>query len=436
MPKGDKHALNETRKQKMRRAREERQERLLFLALGAVALIVLIIFGLGVLSANYGGVGALLAVQFNQPIATVNGSAIPIRKYQDQLRYSAVNLNAQLQQATLNLQQIGSDPTLAFLKSSYEQQQQQIAIQLIGLPREMLETMIEDELVRQEAARRNLSVTADEVDQEIEQYVGYARPTPTPTAGPSPTPTKTGTPTRTPTLTPQPTGTLTPTTPTATPTIGPTETPLPTPTPMLYQSYLDEKKKMFDTITQNTNVSESAIRQMIETSLLRRKLQQALGDQMPTTADQVQARHILVKTYEDALKAQARVSQGEDFAKLAQELSEDPGSKEAGGDLGWFARGAMVKDFEDAAFALQPNQISPPITTTFGVHLIQVTAREQTRELDASALAQTRSRALEEWLQRAVADPSNKIERAYNEAYVPAEVKKILALFQSNPAPR
>jgi len=189
MPKGDKHALNETRKQKMRRAREERQERLLFLALGAVALIVLIIFGLGVLSANYGGVGALLAVQFNQPIATVNGSAIPIRKYQDQLRYSAVNLNAQLQQATLNLQQIGSDPTLAFLKSSYEQQQQQIAIQLIGLPREMLETMIEDELVRQEAARRNLSVTADEVDQEIEQYVGYARPTPTPTAGPSPTPT-------------------------------------------------------------------------------------------------------------------------------------------------------------------------------------------------------------------------------------------------------
>ncbi|MCI0475482.1 MAG: SurA N-terminal domain-containing protein, partial [Anaerolineales bacterium] len=222
MPKGDKQAQRETRKQQMRRAREERQERMLFLVLGAVALVALIIFGLGVLSTNYGGLGALLAVQFNQPIATVNGKAIPIREYQAQLRYSAVNLNAQLQQATLNLQQINTDPTLAFLKSSYEQQQQQLIIQLIGLPREMMETLIEDELVRQEAARRNLSVTADEVDQEIEQYVGYFRATPTPTAGPLPTPTKTGTPTRTPAPSPLPTGTIMPTTPTATPTVGPT----------------------------------------------------------------------------------------------------------------------------------------------------------------------------------------------------------------------
>jgi parvulin-like peptidyl-prolyl isomerase len=436
MPKGEKQALRETRKQQMRRAREERQERMLYLALGAVALVVLIVFGLGVLSTNYGGVGALLAVQFNQPIAKVNGQAIAIRDYQTDLRYSAVNLNAQLQQAALNLQQINTDPTLAFLKSSYEQQQQQLAYQLIGLPNEKLETMIEDELVRQEAARRNLTVTADEVDEEIEQYVGYFRATPTPTAGPSPTPTKTATPTRTPTITPAPTGTITPTTPTATPTLGPTETPAPTATPMLYQSYLDEKKKLFETITKSTQVGENEIRKMIATSILRRKLQKALADQVPTTAEQVQARHILVKTYEDALKAQARLSQGEDFAKLAQELSEDTGSKETGGDLGWFARGAMVKEFEDAAFALQANQISQPITTTFGVHLIQVTAHEQKRELEAGALARVQSGALTEWLQKAVADPNNKIERFYNQAYIPAEVKKILAQFQSDPLPR
>ncbi|MCI0477914.1 MAG: peptidylprolyl isomerase [Anaerolineales bacterium] len=274
------------------------------------------------------------------------------------------------------------------------------------------------------------------MDQEIEQYVGYFRATPTPTAGPSPTPTKTGTPTRTPAPSPLPTGTITPTTPTAAPTVGPTETPLPTPTLMVYQSYLDEKKKLFDTITKNTQVSENDIRKMIETSVLRRKLQKALADQVATTAEQVQARHILVKTYEDALKVQARLSKGEDFAKLAQELSEDAGSKEEGGDLGWFARGAMVKEFEDAAFALQANQISQPITTTFGVHLIQVTAHEQNRELEANALARVQSGALTEWLQKAVADPNNKIERSYNEAYVPAEVKKILAQFQTDPMPR
>jgi len=174
---------------------------------------------------------------------------------------------------------------------------------------------------------------------------------------------------------------------------------------------------------------------MIETAILRRKLQKAFADEMPTTAEQVQARHILVKTYDDALKVQERLNKGEDFAKLAQELSEDTGSKEDGGNLGWFARGTMIKEFEDAAFALQPNQISQPVTTTFGVHLIQVTAREANRELDPSALARAQNNVLDEWLQKAAMDPNNKIERFYKEAYVPSEVKKILAQF-SSPLPR
>jgi parvulin-like peptidyl-prolyl isomerase len=442
MPKGEKQARQETRKQQIRRAREKRQERILFLSLGAVALVVLVVLGLGLLSANYGGLDAFWAVQTNQPIALVNGQPISIREYQTQLRYRALTLSAQVQQANLALQQIGSDPTLAFLKASYEQQLQQLVLELVSLPSEMLESLIEDELVRQEAARRNLSVSADEVEEEIEKYIGYARPTPTPTAGPSPTPTKTGTPTLTPTPaptftpTPSPTGTLTPTTPTATPTIGPTETPMPTPTLMTYQSYLDERKKLFQDIAKNTQTSESDVRKMIEIGILRRKLQQALAAEVPKTAEQVHARHILVKTYEDALKVQERLQKGEDFAKLAQELSEDTGSKEQGGDLGWFARGAMVKAFEDAAFALQPNQVSAPITTTYGVHIIQVLEREQNRELDAMALARAQSTVLSDWLEKATRDPNNRIERFFRQAYVPAEVKKILAQFETNPVPR
>ena len=441
MPKGDKHALQETRKQQIRRAREERQERMLYLALGAVALVILIVLGLGYLSANYGGLQTILAIQFNSPIATVNGKSISIRDYQTQLRYSAVTLNGQLQQITSNLQQINSDPTLDFLKSSYEQQQQQAALQLIGLPNSLMDTMIEDELVRQEAIRRNITVTSDEVDQEVEQYVGYFRPTPSPTAGPSPTPTKTSTPTRTPTITPTytptppPTGTITPTTPTPTATIGPTETPLPTATLMVYESYLTEKKKMFDTIAKQTQVSEPDLRKMIETSILRRKLQKVLADQVPTTAEQVQARHILVNTYDDAVKVEDRLSKGDDFAKVAQELSQDPGSKDSGGDLGWFPRGSMIKEFEDAAFALQVNQISQPITTTYGVHIIQVIGHEQNRELEPSALTRVQSAALTSWLQTATADPNNKIERFYKQDYVPTEVKKILAQFQATPTP-
>lgn len=442
MPKGEKQARQETRKQQMRRAREARQERILFLSLGAVALVVLIVLGLGILSANYGGLDTFWAIQTNQPIAIVNGQPISIREYQTWLRYRALTLNAQIQQTNLGLQQIGNDPTLAFIKASYEQQLQQLVLELVSLPTEMLESLIEDELVRQEAARRNIQVSADEIEEEIEKYVGYYRPTPTPTAGPSPTPTKTGTPTLTPTPaptytpTPSPTGTITPTTPTATPTIGPTETPLPTPTLMTYQSYVQEKQKLFQDIAKNTQTSENDIRRMIQASLLRRKLQQALAAEVPTTAEQVHARHILVKTYEDALKVQERLQQGEDFAKLAQELSEDPGSKEQGGDLGWFARGAMVKEFEDAVFALPLNQISAPITTTYGVHIIQVLERESNRELDAVALANAQSRVLNDWLQKATRDPNNRIERLYRQAYVPSDVKKILAQFETSPIPR
>ncbi len=441
MPKGDKHTLQETRKQQLRRAREERQERMLYLALGAVALVILIVFGLGYLSANFGGLQTLLAVQFNSPIATVNDKPISIRDYQTQLRYSAVTLNGQLQQIIAQLQQIGSDPTLDFIKSSYEQQYEQAAFQLVGLPNSLMNTMIEDELARQEAARRNITVLADEVDQEIEQYVGYLRPTPSPTAGPSPTPTRTGTPTRTPTVTrtftpsPAPTGTITPTTPTPTATIGPTETPLPTPTLMVYETYLTEKKKLFETITKQTQVSEPDLRKMIETSILRQKLQKVLADEMPKTAEQVQARHILVSTYDDAVKVEERLSKGEDFGKVAQDVSQDPGSKDSGGDLGWFPRGAMIKEFEDTAFALQVNQISQPITTTYGLHIIQVTAHEQNRELESSALTRVQSTALTNWLKTAASDPNNKIERFYKPEYVPAEVKKIIAQLQASATP-
>lgn len=442
MPKGEKYARQETRKQQLRRAREARQERILFLSLGAVALVVLVVLGLGILSANYGGLDTFWAIQTNQPIAIVNGQPISIREYQTQLRYRALTLNAQIQQTNLALQQIGNDPTLAFIKASYEQQLQQLVLELVGLPSEMLESLIEDELVRQEAAQRHIQVSADEIEEEIEKYVGYYRPTPTPTAGPSPTPTKTSTPTLTSTPaptytpTPSPTGTITPTLPTPTPTLGPTETPPPTPTLMSYQSYLQEKQKLFQDIAKNTQTNENDIRRMIEVSLLRRKLQQAFAAEVPTTAEQVHARHILVKTYEDALQVQARLNQGEDFAQLAQELSEDPGSKEQGGDLGWFARGAMVKEFEDAVFALPLNQISTPITTTYGVHIIQVLEREANRELDAVALANAQSRALNDWLQKATRDPNNRIERLYRQAYVPSDVKKILAQFETSPIPR
>jgi peptidyl-prolyl cis-trans isomerase D len=72
--------------------------------------------------------------------------------------------------------------------------------------------------------------------------------------------------------------------------------------------------------------------------------------------------------------ALASIRSGEDFAELARARSEDPGSAPAGGDLGWFERGRMVKEFEDAAFALSPGAMSGVVRTPFGFHIIKTTS--------------------------------------------------------------
>jgi peptidyl-prolyl cis-trans isomerase C len=89
-------------------------------------------------------------------------------------------------------------------------------------------------------------------------------------------------------------------------------------------------------------------------------------------APEVRARHILVKTEEEAKKVQERLKAGEDFAKLAGELSTDPGSGKQGGDLGYFTKDRMVPEFGEAAFALEPGQVSGIVKSQFGFHIIKL----------------------------------------------------------------
>jgi peptidyl-prolyl cis-trans isomerase C len=87
-------------------------------------------------------------------------------------------------------------------------------------------------------------------------------------------------------------------------------------------------------------------------------------------SDNVHCAHILVKTQQEAEEAHARIEHGESFSKLASEISLCPSGKR-GGDLGTFGRGRMVREFEKAAFELDKGQMSGPVKTEFGWHLIK-----------------------------------------------------------------
>ncbi|HEX2555402.1 MAG TPA: peptidylprolyl isomerase [Microvirga sp.] len=91
-----------------------------------------------------------------------------------------------------------------------------------------------------------------------------------------------------------------------------------------------------------------------------------------TPESEVRARHILVESEDEAKAVKARLGKGDDFAKVAAELSKDPGSKDDGGDLGFFTKDRMVEAFAEAAFKMDPGQVSDPVKTQFGWHVIRV----------------------------------------------------------------
>jgi peptidyl-prolyl cis-trans isomerase C len=109
--------------------------------------------------------------------------------------------------------------------------------------------------------------------------------------------------------------------------------------------------------------------------------------------EEVHARHILVKTEDEANAILKELAAGGDFQAIAKDKSQDPGSKANGGDLGFFAKGQMVPEFEAEAFALKPGETSvKPVKTQFGYHILKV---EERRTQPVPTLDQVREQVVQ-----------------------------------------
>ena len=203
----------------------------------------------------------------------------------------------------------------------------------------------------------------------------------------------------------------------------------------------------FDTILKNQGLTMDDVRNIERVQIIIKKAvdkQVNISDaqvsdfynknrQLYSTPEQVRARHILVKTKVEADSIEAQLRSGANFATLAQKFSIDPGSKTQGGELSWFGPTQMVKPFADVAFSLPVGQISQPVQTAFGWHIIQV---EEKRPAHTATLAEAAPKVRQMLLQQAEGAQSGPfMESLQHKANIQVFDERFNPLFPPTPAP-
>jgi hypothetical protein len=388
----------QSKKHIARLERERRQSKLIqYIAIGVVAAVILII-GYGYLNIN--------VLQKLQPVAEVNGEKITTKEFQARVTIQRNRLLSQYVEYMQYQQIFGMDTS-----AQLQQIESSLSIPTV-IGQEVMDDMIRTVLIRQEAEKRGITISAEEVEAfKKEQFLYFPDGTPTPTITPTqgevtyPTlsaaqlalVTVTPVPTKGPTSTALPTATVDPAfTPEPTSTTAPTPLPSATPTPYTLEGY-ENTFATAQASLREAGISKEQYEKIFETELLRKKLFEAVTADIALEQDQLWARHILVATEEEARAVIERLNNGEEFGALAAELSQDTGSGANGGDLGWFVKGAMVAPFEEAAYALEVGEISEPVQSDFGWHIIQLIDRA-TLPMTTAEYEQARQAAFDDFL--------------------------------------
>jgi len=149
--------------------------------------------------------------------------------------------------------------------------------------------------------------------------------------------------------------------------------------------------------------------------------------------EEVRARHILVDSRDKAREVYEKLAHGGDFAQLAKEYSKDPGSKDQGGELGFFGRGQMVPQFEEAAFRLKKGEISEPFESQFGWHIMRIDDR---RQRAAPAFEAVKERVVASMIHKRAQQVAADLRRKAQIEYIDPELKRSLEGERSGARPK
>lgn len=366
----------QTKKQIARTRKEAQQNRIIFLAVGILAAVILAILIIGVLQE--------LVLKPGQAVATVNGTKIRRDDYRDLLTYNRYNQYIAISNLQNGIDELSASPEEnEFLISFYEQQIQQQQSSLIFLPETTLDDLIDDELIREKAEQEGLTVTAEEVEQTIDDDIRAA-------LSPAPQEPITGT------------------------------EQLPTPVPVT-QEQIDE---VITTLIDNIQISEASFREIVRRNLLQEQVQDLLASQVPTTGLVLEVNLIQTETEQEALDAQQRIEAGEEFAVVAQEVSTDTLTAADGGSLGWITTGQLSSRYgqplEDAVFSMDVGTLS--VVESDGMfYVVEVSDRDENGPLPAEVLSRRQSTALSDWLEERKASPDVEIERQLDPDQIPPD---------------
>ncbi len=305
-----------TRRQLSRRQREKRLQRLIWVV-GAFFLVLIVAIPAYASYTEYYRPPRQLVVR-------VNNTSYNMGYYVKMLRLFQILSTAQGQEFNLGL-----------------------------VPFELVQLLEDNELIRQGAPRMDVSVTPEDVSQEIRTRI-LGSPSPEEEEDPA----------------------------------------------KLEKEFQQGYRQLLELV----KFSDAEYRRIVEIDLLREKLREQLGLQVPTVAEQVHLQGIFLSSETErnpeelAKEIADRLAAGEEFSALSRELSEDDTLKEKDGDMGWLPRGIMGEKFDETIFSLEPGKISELIASSEGYYIIKVVEKATAREIEEGAREALKDQALAKWL--------------------------------------